>query len=104
MGKPSTTSLYARDWSASGVGLLPAPNDEFMIVNQKNSEYVTMTLKKWCAGAKWWESEMSLNAVDKVDTQALDRVLSSVALEPISATCTSTAAHTLATATLARAT
>jgi hypothetical protein len=52
-GSPSTSAVYARDWSSTGVGLLPAAGDQIMIVRQSDGDYVTMTLTTWCPGASW---------------------------------------------------
>ena len=52
---PSTSGVYARDWSSSGVGLLPqgGVGDQFMIVRHSTGDFVTMTLSNWCPGASW---------------------------------------------------
>jgi hypothetical protein len=58
---PSLTNVYARDWSDSGVGLLPVGLDQFMIVknaaNVSNSESAVMTLDNWCAGPSWLRTD-----------------------------------------------
>jgi len=51
-GTPSTKTLYSRDWTSSGLGLLPKKDDQFMIM-RSNGDFITMTVTKWCAGATW---------------------------------------------------
>ena len=50
---PSISAPYARDWSDTGAGVLPASNDEFMIVRQSTGDFVTMQVGQWCAGTDW---------------------------------------------------
>ena len=50
---PSTSALYARDWSKDGVGLLPRAGDEFMIMRHSDGDFVVMSLKQWCPGESW---------------------------------------------------
>jgi hypothetical protein len=53
VGEDCTTNAYARDWSDSGLNLVPKAGDEFMITSTVHNTYVTMTLNTWCAGSSW---------------------------------------------------
>ena len=56
---PSTSTTYARDWSDTGAGLLPAANDQIMIKRNSDGDWVMMTLTDWCGTADWEQTSVS---------------------------------------------
>ena len=45
---PSISAPYARDWSYTGLGLVPEPGDEFLIQRQSTGDSVRMVIDEWC--------------------------------------------------------
>jgi hypothetical protein len=56
---PSTTSTYARDWSASQTSLKVNVGDQIMIMDNTLGDWAQMTVAEWCTDQSWFNDATS---------------------------------------------